>query len=121
MPLFGTEGTHAGEFIVSEANGSRSRTTATVTSGQNLAAGAIVATVAGKLVEYDNGGASGAEVATGILFDAVDASAADVEDAVVITRDCEYNLSEVIWEAGQDQAAQDAGVVDLLAQGLIGL
>lgn len=118
MPLFGTEGTHAGEFIVSESNGSRSRETVVVTSGQNLVAGAIVATVAGKLVEYDNADDAGAEIATGILFDAVDASLADA-DGVAIVRDGEYNLSEVIWEAGQNQAAQDAAVVDLLALGLV--
>lgn len=37
-----TEGTHAGEFIVSEANGNRSREKITVLSGQNLKAGAVV-------------------------------------------------------------------------------
>jgi len=37
-----TEGQHAGEFIVSEANGSRSRDKVTVLSGQNLKAGAVL-------------------------------------------------------------------------------
>lgn len=118
-----TEGTHAGEFIVSEANVgstgvSRSRDAVIVTSGQVLVAGAVVATVAGKIVEYNNAGAAGAEIATGILFDAVDATGADA-DGVALVRDCEYNLAEIVWEAGQDQAAQDAGVVDLLALGVI--
>lgn len=40
-----TETTHAGEFIVSEAPGSRSRATVTILSGQDLAAGAIVAKI----------------------------------------------------------------------------
>lgn len=121
MPLFGTEGTHAGEFIVSEANGSRSRGVGIIVTGQNLVAGAVLGkvTASGKYVEYDNGAVDGTEVATGILFDAVDASLADVEGAVMVNRDAEYNLSEVVWEAGQDQTAQDAGVADLLALGLV--
>ncbi len=41
-----TESNHAGEFIVSEASGSRSRESITVLSGQNLNAGAVVGKVA---------------------------------------------------------------------------
>jgi len=37
-----TEGQHAGEFMVSEANGSRSRETKTLILGQNLSAGAVL-------------------------------------------------------------------------------
>lgn len=118
MGVFQSEGTHAGEFIVREANGDRSREKIVVTSGQVLVAGAVIATVAGKQVEYDNAGASGAEIATGILFDASDATGADA-DAVGIVRDCTVNLSELVWEAGQDQASIDAGVADLKALGII--
>lgn len=41
-----TETRHAGEFIVSEANGARSRKAITIASGQNLVAGAVIALVA---------------------------------------------------------------------------
>lgn len=41
MPVL-TEGQHAGEFIVSEANGWRSRDRVTVAEGENLKAGAVV-------------------------------------------------------------------------------
>jgi len=119
-----TESTHAGEFIVSEANVgstgvSRSRDNVIVTAGQVLAAGAVIATVAGKVVEYDNAGSSGAEIATGILFDAVDATGADA-DGVALVRDCEYNTGEIVFEAGQDQTAKDAAYADLKALGVIG-
>ena len=40
-----TEGMHRGEFLVSEANGTRSRKAITVLSGQNLAAGAVLGAV----------------------------------------------------------------------------
>ena len=40
-----TEAAHAGEFIVSEANGSRSREAIIVLSGENLVAGSVVGKV----------------------------------------------------------------------------
>jgi len=118
MPLFATEGTHSGEFIVSEANGSRSRESAVVTSGQNLVAGAVVATIAGKLVEFDDDASDGSETATGILLDAVDASSADA-DGVVIVRDAEVNVSEIVWESTQDATDILNGTADLLALGIV--
>lgn len=42
-----TEGQHAGEFIVSEANKTRSREPVTVLSGQDLAAGAVLGQITG--------------------------------------------------------------------------
>jgi len=45
MPTFQTEGVHAGEHLVSEANGWRSREAATIASGADLSA----ATVLGKI------------------------------------------------------------------------
>ncbi len=119
MPTFGSEGTHAGEFIISEANGSRSRESGTLTSGENLVAGAVLGIVANKYVEYDNAASSGAETAVAILFDAVDATDDDA-DCVVLVRDAEVNASELIYEATQDQASIDASIVDLLTVGIVG-
>jgi len=120
-----TEGTHAGEFLVSEANVggtgvSRSRDSAVVVSGQNLVAGAVVGkiTASGKFTEYDDAAVDGSEVAAGILFDAVDASAADA-NGVVIVRDAEFNAAEVTWKSGASQGDIDAGTADLLAIGVI--
>jgi hypothetical protein len=42
-----TEETHRGEFLVSEANGGRSREKVTIESGQNLVAGAVLGEVVG--------------------------------------------------------------------------
>lgn len=86
-----------GEFIVSEANGTRSRATATVTSGQNLAAGTVVVMSGGKLIASDGdtntAGTTLSDSPVGILFAAVDASStganADVPDCVYIARDAE--------------------------------
>ncbi|MBL4781790.1 MAG: head decoration protein [Porticoccaceae bacterium] len=114
-----TEGRHAGEFIVSEANGSRSREAITVVSGQDLGAGDVVGkvTASSKYAIYNNAASDGTEVAAGILYAAVDASAADAGGVVVI-RDAEVNAAEIGWNS-QAQGAIDAGTTDLLALGII--
>lgn len=115
-----TETSHAGEHILSEGNGDISRENITVLSGQNLVAGAVlgIVTASGKYAEYDNAASDGTEVAAGVLFEAVDASAADAP-GVANVRNCEVYLAGLTWEAGQDQAAQDAGVADLKALNVI--
>lgn len=112
-----TEGRHAGEFLISEANGQRSRETVTVTSGQNLAAGAIIELATGKAIGF--AGATASE-AIGVLFDAVDATGGDVTDAVYIARDAEVQASE-ITVASDDTAEtkKTAAIADLLAIGII--
>jgi hypothetical protein len=112
-----TEGRHAGEFILSEANGSRSRENVTVASGQDLAAGAVLGkiTSGGKYAAYDNGASDGTEVAAAILLDACDATGGDVA-AAVIARDAEVNGECLGYLTGADEAA---GIADLLAVGII--
>lgn len=115
-----TEGRHAAEFIVSEANGHRSRSTATVASGEVLVAGQAVQLSGGKLVAADGVLDSAGAVVTavaGIMFDGVDATAGDVEDAVYISRDAEVNQNEVTYPtettAGGEQAAVNASLAEL--------
>lgn len=89
-----TEGRRAAEFVLSEANGNRSRENGTVVTGQDLVAGQLVQdNGAGKLTAYtgtlNTAGALIAE-AVGILLYDVDASLADV-DASYIARDAEVN------------------------------
>lgn len=48
-----TEGKHAGEFIISEANGTLSRDVVTVTSGQKLEDGQAIQITGGKAVAKD--------------------------------------------------------------------
>ena len=45
MPLFQTEGNHAGAFIVKEVDPNRSRENIVVATGQNLIAGAVIASL----------------------------------------------------------------------------
>jgi len=113
-----TEAGHAGGFIVSEANGNRSREQVTILSGEVLEAGAVLGkiTSGGKYVKYDNDGTDdGRRVAFAILYDAVDASDGDVE-ATIIARDAEVNGEELVWQSSDEV---EAGIADLLAVGII--
>lgn len=113
------EGRHAGEFLMSEAPGQRSRENVTIASGQDLPAGAVLGklTSGGKYVEYNNGLSDGSQTAVGVLISPCDASAGDVE-AAIIARDAEVNGDCLEW--GSESATDiTAGVVDLLAAGIV--
>ncbi len=119
-----TEGKHAGEFIVSEANGHRSREIATVLSGENLVAGQVVQRDgAGKLVAaagaIQTDGSLATEVA-GILWTNVDASPtgadADVTGQVLIARDAEVNDAEITYPAESTAGGEKAATVASLAK-----
>jgi hypothetical protein len=85
MPVL-NEGRYAGEFVVSEGNGKISRETITVLSGQKLQAGAVLGkiTASGKYKALAPAAVDGSEAAAGILYDAVDASAADAEGVAIV-------------------------------------
>jgi len=119
MPIL-TEGTHAGEFIVSEANGNRSREAVTIVSGQNLVAGAVVGriTASGKYAELDPAAVDGSEVAAGVLFDAVDASTADA-NGVLVARDAEVNAGELVWKTGMTDPEIATATAELVTLGVI--
>jgi Bacteriophage lambda head decoration protein D len=115
-----SEGRYAGEFIVSEGNGSISRETITVISGETLEAGAFVGkvTASGKYKALDPAAVDGSEAAAGILYDRVDASAADTE-GVVIIRLAEVNAAELVWPAGITGPQQTTALGELAALDII--
>ncbi len=107
-----TETTRAGEFLVSEANGTRSREAIIVTGGP-YSAGQMLGkiTASGKYTAYAAGASDGTETAAGVLWGAADGSAADVS-AVAVVRDAE------IAEAMLTGSDADA-LVDLAGAGVI--
>lgn len=112
-----TEGQHAGEFLISEAAGTRSRETVTILSGQNLSAGAVLAVNGdGKYLEIDPDASDGTETAAAVLYDAVDATDGDAE-GVAIVRDAEVRQSSLQWPV--DSNIEALGLVDLAALGII--
>jgi hypothetical protein len=115
MPVL-NEGRYAGEFLVSEGNGRISRETITVLSGETLEAAAVLGkvTASGKYKALD----PAAEVAAGILYVAVDASAADAE-GVAIVRLAEVNAAELVWPAGITGPEQTTALGELAARDII--
>lgn len=107
-----TEATRAGEFLVSEANGKRSRETITVTGGP-YPAGQVLGEVtsSGKYTAYASGASDGTETAAAILWDAADGSEEDVT-AVAIVRDAEVDEASL---TGEDADA----ITDLADIGII--
>lgn len=122
VPTFGplNQGKHAGCYLMSEANGDRSRDAIVIASGQGvLPPGSVLGkvTASGKYAKYNNAAADGTQAAVAVLFYGVDATSADVA-VVAHTRDCVVNGLELDWNT-QDAAAQTAGKADLLAAGII--
>lgn len=114
-----TEGRHAGEFIVSEAEGTRSRDVVTVKSGENLVAGQVVQDDgSGNMIAADGAlntaGDALVTAVAGIMFDNVDASGGAVDNAVMIARDAEVNDEELTYPnettAGGEKAATQASL-----------
>lgn len=115
-----TEGLPNIAFLVSEANGYRSREQVVIVTGQNLAGGAVVGkiTASGKYAVYNNAAVDGTQTAAGILMYAKDATAAD-KAGVIIARDAEVNEGELVYAAGTSAGDKTAAKVELVAAGII--
>jgi len=87
-------------FILSEANGTLSRETVIIDTG-NLAAGTVLGrvTATGKYVQHAPGASNGSEHAVAVLYAATDATAGDAK-AVVIIRDAEVADNALTWATG---------------------
>lgn len=112
------------EFLLSEANGQRSREQVTLTASQGaLPAGMVMArvTATGNYVPYDddaNAGTPGSGVALGILAYPAENSAS-TQQVTIIARDAEVKTAALRWEASNDGTEQTAGIADLAAVGII--
>ena len=108
---------HPGEFILSEANGQRSRETITIASGAGvIAAGTVLGkvTASGKYVASSVGASDGSEVPSAINIHGADASASDVAVSAIV-RDAEVNGKCLTWHADRDQPAEKAAANAALA------
>lgn len=116
-----TETTHAGEFLVSEANGTLSREVVTIVSGSGvITAGMVLGkiTASGKYKPYDDDNVDGSETAAAIAYDGVDATSAD-KAVTVIFRDAEVKLSALQWAATNDATDKTNGLADLAGKNII--
>lgn len=121
-PTVYTEGRHAAEFVMSEANRMRSRDVITIVSGAGVVAPGTVLgkiTASGKYQPSAIGAIDGSEVAVAINMYEVDATAADAE-VTAIVRDAEVNKNILTYHADRDQAAEKAAAdAELAAQGIV--
>jgi ABC-type nitrate/sulfonate/bicarbonate transport system substrate-binding protein len=112
-----TEGPRTAEFILSEANGLRSRDTIKIASGAGkVLPGAVLGkiTASGKFVPHAPAAADGSQNAVAVLYAAVDATAADAV-GVAVTRDAEVKVSELILNAATDTDPEKVAVYASLA------
>lgn len=119
-----TEGKHPGEFLLSEANGTRSRETGTLTSGQKLVDGTALQITGGKLVVKDatvNTAGAFTHALVGFLIGDWDASAtgenADIPGVPYIARDAEVKSSSLTLPSGKETLAKtDAALLGIIAR-----
>ena len=98
-----------------------SREVATVAAGQQLLLGCIVGreTLTGKLKALDFAATDGTEVAAGILLGNVDASLADVPNALLLNRHAVVATKAVIWHLRIPLAKKAAATAALAALGIL--
>lgn len=117
MTVF-TATAHDAEFIMTEANGQRSRENGTVASGEDLKAGTVVQdNGSGKLIACDGNLDTAGDLQTdvaGVLIGATDASAADV-DAAYIARDAEVNGNLLTFPTESSAGGEKAATIASLA------
>ena len=120
-----TEGRHAAEFVLSEAEGTRSRDTVTLHGGFTGAGLLKAGTVLGKITSGSKyaaspaSGSDGSQTAIAVLIYPADISAGDVQ-AAVISRDAEVNGDCLEYEATVDQDSEKtAKATQLAAVGII--
>ena len=117
MPI--VEPARTGEFILSEANGSRSRENITLASTVGaLQPGTVLGIVAasGEYVPLNLSASDGSEQAAGILYNHADGASAD---AVAVVRDAEVKSDLLIWPNGITDAQKAAALGQLAATGIV--
>lgn len=102
----------AGEFILSEANGTRSRTEGTLAqhAAGIVPAGSLLGIVSGKYVPYSNAASDGSATTAAVLYAPTDATGGDAPCVVI---DCDAELI-----ASMLTGLDDAAKADLKALGI---
>ncbi|WP_333837938.1 head decoration protein [Novosphingobium sp.] len=77
-----------------------------------------VSAIVEKEVEYNPAGSDGSQIATGILYGAVNAASADAR-GVAYKRNCEHNADIVVWKSGITATQKAKGTADLKRRGII--
>ena len=117
-----TEGKHTGGFLVWEVLRDYTRETVTIASGAGkLEPGAVLGriTTGGKYTSFAPGASNGSQNASGILWDSVDASAADAPGVVLLRGPAIANRHDLVWPDGATEAQITAATTALASIGII--
>lgn len=113
-----TEGRHTGEYLISEANGARSREQGTLASG-DLEAGTVLALNGdGDYVQLAPTASDGTETAKAVLYGAVDASES-AKPCTVHVRACEVEEAALVWPDDITEGQTSTALNDLIDVGII--
>lgn len=107
-------------YLVSEANGFRSRETGLVASGSGkVDAGAVLGRVTAtkKLVPLAPAASDGSQNAVAILFESCDATSKDVRRTIT-ARDAEVQAAVLVWANGVTDTQKTAALAQLAALGI---
>lgn len=107
-------------YLVSEANGFRSREVGIIASGSGkLDAGAVLGrvTASKKLVPLAPGASDGSQTAAAILYEGCDATSADVRRTTT-ARDAEVQAAVLVWPVGTTDNQKTAALAQLAALGI---
>lgn len=115
-----TEGPHTAGYLISEANGTRSREVITLLEGNNLSPGAVLGkiTASGKYAALAPAATDGSEKAAAVLYAGVDATAAD-KPAVITARDAEVQAAELTWPVGATPEQKTTALAQLATLGIV--
>lgn len=115
-----TQGNQALEFLLSEANGERSREVVVITGSAEFKAGTVLGkiTASGKYTSHDESASDGTQNAVAVLGYDVDATAADA-NGVVFVRDCEVSDEILIMPTGISVNDRADAITSLASAGII--
>lgn len=117
-----TEGKHTGGFLVWEVLRDYTRETVTIASGAGkLEPGTVLGriTTGGKYTSFAPGASNGSQNASGILWDSVDASAADAPAVILLRGPAIVNRQDLVWPDGATEAQITTATTALASIGII--
>ena len=117
-----TEGKHTGGFLVWEVLRDYTRETVTIASGAGkLEPGTVLGriTTGGKYTNFAPGASNGSQNASGILWDSVDASAADAPAVILLRGPAIVNRHDLVWPDGATEAQITTATTALASIGII--
>lgn len=118
MSKIKTEGPYTAEFLLTEANGQRSRDSTTITGGQYAPGQVLGRKSSGEYATHNPAASDGSQHAVAVLYGAVDAQDAD-QLGTIIARDAEVITSQLIWADNITEAQKTAALSKLAEQGII--